>query len=533
LVQRKTQTAAYWQEQFKVSNKDIEFIYNGILESNRLIRLDEIATTLVKRHCDAEEIETRTELQRGKLYQPGKSYAPEEKIIFPQLDFALGTVQYTRAGSHPDYGAFTVLGVAFEKSPETREFVAEFEHTTALNIGDEQSLADMQGLMSPEELYQTYGHSIRPKVKETLDANDDFVEFHDQYFLRDLLADFHEGLFNIADAAIDINDGPLPVDALIGQMGLVDGQEITDVLRFTVSYQLNNDPRFEDVGPSGQISWYLERLKPPEARHLPRRLRADDDQSYDPDTFDSDQRTLLAELDDELTRPEDIPDISPNAKTATIVLNYPHWRVGSLPLTPKTQPFFPISHYNPVRIEFIDGRTGDPFPGWVVFDHKYVFGLDEWYKKNKLPVGAYLTIKRTDDPQRVIIDYQAIRAQRDWVRMASVANHQLTFRMNTQAISCKYDELMIIEDANPGAIDRIWLNAEERRTSLYDILCHVFPELSKLSPQSTVHTKTLYSAVNVVRRFSPGTIFTELNRHACFIPMNHAYWTFDPSLRED
>ncbi len=533
MAQRKTQTAAYWQEQFTVSSKDIEFIYNTILETNRLYDLAEIAIALIKRHCDAEEVETRTELQRGEIYQPSASYAIDEKIIFPQLDFALGTVRHTRDGSHPEYGSFKVLGVVFEGSNETREFVAAFDHPQALNIGDAQSLANIQGLLSPEELYQSYGDSIRPKVKHALDSHSDFVEFHDQYYLRDLLVDFHEGLFNIADAAIDINAGPLGVDALIEQMGLAGGQEITDVLRFSVSYQLDNDPRFDDVGPAGQISWYLERLEPPEAKHPPRRLQAGDQQPYDPDSFDDDLRAILADIDDELSESEDIPPTPPDAKSTTIVLNYPHWRVGSLPLTPKTQPFFPISYYNPVRFEFVDGRTGDAFPGWVVLNHKYVFGLEEWFRKNKLPVGAYLVIKRTDDPLRVIIDYQPTRAQRDWIRVASVVNHQLTFRMNTQAINCKYDELMIIDDANPAAIDRLWLNAEEKDLSLYDILCHVLPELSKLSPQSTVHAKTLYSAVNVIRRFSPGDIFRELNEYACFVPMNHGYWTFDPSLRRD
>jgi hypothetical protein len=531
LTQRKTQTAAYWQEQFTVSNQDIEFIYNQILETNRLFNLDEIATALVKRHCDAEELETRSELQRGKLYQPKDSYASDDKIVFPYLGFALGTVKYTRPGQHPEYGTFTVLGIAFENGDATREFVADFAHPHTLNIGDEQSLANLQGLMSPEELYRTYGDSIRPKVKEMLDTNGDFVEFHDQYFLRDLLVDFHEGLFNIADAAIDINNGPLGVAALIEQMGLAEDQEITDVLRFSVSYQLANDPRFDDVGPCGQTLWYLERLEPPEAHHPPRRLQAND-QTYDSSSFDKDLKTLLAEIDDETTHPEDIPASVPDAKRTTIVLNYPHWRVGSLPLTPKTQVFFPISYYNPVLLEFVDARTGDTFPGWVALNHKYVFGLDQWYKKNKLPVGAYITLKRTDDPMRVIIDYQATRAQRDWIRMAGVANYKLTFRMNTQPISCKYDELMIIGDATPEETDRLWLNAEEKNLPLFDILCHVFPELSKLSPQSTVHAKTLYSAVNVVRRFSPGVIFEELNYHTCFIPMKHGYWTYDPNLRD-
>ena len=73
LVQRKTQTPAYWQSQFTVSNKDIESIYNQILEENRIFKLDDIALTLVRRQCQAEELAARSEFQQGKLYQPKES----------------------------------------------------------------------------------------------------------------------------------------------------------------------------------------------------------------------------------------------------------------------------------------------------------------------------------------------------------------------------------------------------------------------------------------------------------------------------
>ena len=33
------------------------------------------------------------------------------------------------------------------------------------------------------------------------------------------------------------------------------------------------------------------------------------------------------------------------------------------------------------------------------------------------------------------------------------------------------------------------------------------PELTKLNPQGTVHAKSVYSAVNIIRRCPPGPIF--------------------------
>jgi hypothetical protein len=533
LTQRRTQTVQYWQEQLSLNEKDTEAIYQQILEYGSPIDLDNIALGLVRRRCNEEELEARSELQEGKLYRPNQSYEVNEKLVFPALNFALGTVLATRKGNHPEYGNFSVISVDFDsgKTPP-REFATNFEHNHPLNLVTEQSLTHLQGLLSPEEIYQTYRETIRAKVKSTLQANGDFVNFHGQYFLRDLLPEFHEGLFNIADAAIDINNGPLGIDALIEQMGLAENsQEISDITRFSVNYRLANDERFDDVGPAGQVLWYLDRMAPPEAHYPPRRLQSNG-RDYDSSQFDPDLLDLLAEIDDEATKPEDAGLADPKVEKATLVLNYPHWRVGTLPLTPKTQPFFATSTYNPVLFQFVDGRTGNSFPGWTVQEHNYVFGLGEWYKRNKLPVGAYITIKRTNDPMQVIVDYQSTRAQRDWVRMATYANNKLSFQMSPAAISCKYDELMIIGESNTTNIDTAWVRAEERNLPVYDILCDLFPELSKLNPQSTVHAKTLYSAVNVLRRAAPGVIFQELVAHRCFIPMNHGYWTYDPSLRD-
>ncbi|GAB4422998.1 MAG: hypothetical protein Kow0031_01300 [Anaerolineae bacterium] len=528
--QRKTQTAEYWKKQFQVSEKDIETVYQLILERNQPVSLDELAIFMVKQHCDAEELANRSELQNGKIYQPKDSYQPGETVIFPALEFASAEVLATREGRHPDYGSFNVISVRFSEGGQVREFASGFTQEHQLNAS-EQSLANLQGLQSPEQLYGQYRPTIAAKLQQKLADTNDFVRFQDRYYLRDGLPEFHEGLYNIADAAIDINQGPMAADALIEQMGLASGDEIGDILRFSVNYHLANDERFDDVGPTGQVLWYLDRIEPPEAHHPPRRLQAEP-QSYDISLLDDDLLDLIAEIDDELTDEEDVAPVDPDAKSVTLVLNYPHWRVGTLPLTAKTLPFFQTSVYNPVLIEFVDGRTGDTFPGWVVNQHGYVFGLDDWYSRNKLPVGAYISLKRTDSPNRVIVDYQATRTQRDWIRMVRAANRRLNFQMNPAAINCKYDDLMLISDAEPAEIDKLWVTAQERKTSIYQILCDVFPELSKLNPQSTVHAKTLYSAVNVVRRVSPGVVFQELVSHACFIPMNHGYWTFDSNLKD-
>ena len=41
---------------------------------------------------------------------------------------------------------------------------------------------------------------------------------------------------------------------------------------FSLNYALQEDTRFDEVGPAGQLLWYLRRLEPPEVLYPPRRL---------------------------------------------------------------------------------------------------------------------------------------------------------------------------------------------------------------------------------------------------------------------
>jgi len=530
LKQRRTQSPTYWQELFQVSSSDIEFITNRILEENRIFSLDEIGLLLVRHYCAVEEQEFIT-LQDGHLYQPKEHFEVGEKVMFAQMGFAAGKVTAVRPGKHPHYDKFSVMQVTFNESLPPREFVADFDYDHALNSGSALALTDGLGVLPPETIYETQRETIRATIKKNLDAHKEFIRFQDNYFLRDLLPDIQEGLFNIADAAIDIAGRPLPVDQMVEQMGLSENGHVTEMSRFLVNCRLAADSRFDDVGPKGQVLWYLDRLQPPEATAQPIRLQGKII-SYKTDSFDSGLQGLLAQIDDELTPIVEIATIDTTFKTISLTLTHPHWRSGTLPLTPKTQAFFPISYYNPVLFEFIDGRTGNSFPGWVVLQYNYVFGLEKWYRRNVLPVGTYLHLKRTNNPTQVVIDYEAVRSQRDWVRQATADGSRLIFRMNQEAIGCKYDELMMISEANPDKIDTLWQKIRDQKTPVFDLLCSMFPELSKLSPQSTVHVKTLYTAVNILRRTSPGEIFHELTTQPCFLGMEHGYWSYNPKLKD-
>ncbi len=531
MIQRKTQASTYWQEQFVVTADDIEYLYNLLLESNQPQPTDSLALALVQHHCQAEELAIRTEFQHGTLYQPQDGYQIGETLVFPRFDYAVATVVGQRPGYNPRYGDFSVIQVKFEVNGSVKEFVANFPHPHPLNLGKGQSLAEAEGLASPQTLYELYQDSVNLKLLEALKANEEFIYFRGRWFLKGLLAPIHAGHLNIAEAAIDIKEAPLPVEALLKEIDLpadipAKTQEVS------LNFVLHSDERFENVGPKGQVLWYLRRLEPPEAARMPRRLRVPDLPPFDLDYFDSELRRLMNDIDDEATDPALVHPPVSDAEMVMVTLNYPHRRAGTLPITPKTAPFFPEADNHHVRITFIEKRSGERMPGWVVSQDKYVFGLARWYAQNQLPAGAYISLHRTDDPLTVLVDYRPVRLKREWVRVAVPQDGRLGFQLLKQPITCEYDPLMIIDENDPVAIDVLWSHAEEHKKPILVVLRQIFPELAKLNPQGTVHAKTLYSGVNVIRRCPPGPIFHELSMHACFVPMGHGYWTYDPSIED-
>lgn len=523
MIVRETQTAAYWQE-FAVDDRDLDYLYGLFLEDERPRTSDDLTLALIRRRCEDEEALIKRELARGTLFQPKKSYEMGEQVVFPVLGYALASVVGVRPGRNPKYSDFEVIQVRFEGEEGTREFASKLDYHHRLNREEGELLEAEEELTSPLELYDQYGLDVRRKLLERLRLGDDFMSFGGEWFLKGLLAEIHEGLLNIAEAMLDVNGASLPAQELLQELDLP--TEISPTAQvFSLNYALTQDRRFDDVGNADQTLWFLRRLEPPEIMHLPPRL------SYSPVLYDrADLGDELlrweVEIDDELTELA-APDTEEEISSVTIVLNYPHRRVGSIPLTSKTESLFPRGDTERMMITLIDGRTGKRMPGWVIRQHKYVYGLKEWYDKNGLPVGAYIKLERTDDPLVIAVDYFPQRKKREWIRVATVAGGRLTFAMQMRSIGCEYDELMVMGENDPAEIDSLWMRAEEDGKPISELMRQIFPELAKLNPQGTVHAKTLYSAINMERRCSPGPILAGLANTASFMAVGDGYWIYD------
>jgi hypothetical protein len=88
---------------------------------------------------------------------------------------------------------------------------------------------------------------------------------------------------------------------------------------------------------------------------------------------------------------------------------------------------------------------------------------------------------------------------------------------------------MIVGTDYVAAVDALWRRGQSNQRQLTSMLATVVPELAAMNPQNTVHAKTIYSAVQLLRRTPPGPVFAELVRHPAFRAMGDHYWQFDSS----
>jgi hypothetical protein len=523
MIVRETQTPAYWQG-LAIDDQDLDYLYGLFLEDDSRPRTsDDLTLALVRSRCEREEALIERELARGTPFQPKDSYEVGEQVVFPIFSYALGSVVGVRPGHNPKYSDFEVIQVRFEGEEKTREFASKFGYPHKLNR-EEGELLEAEELVPPVELYDQYGSVVQRKLLERLQLSGDFVSFRDEWFLKGLLVEIHEGHLNIAEAMLDVKGMPLPAQELLQELDLP--TKIAPAAQvFSINYALAQDERFDDVGNDGQSLWFLRRLEPPEIIHLPPRLHYIPE-PYDRASLGGEMLRWEMEIDDEITGLA-IPSTGEEISSATIVLNYPHRRVGTIPLTSKAERLFPKGDTERMMITFIDGRTGKQMLGWVVHQHKYAYGLKGWYEKYDIPVGAYIKLEGTDDPLAIVVDYLPRPKKREWIRVATVAEGELAFTMQMRTIGCEYDELMILGEDDPAKIDALWVRAEEGGKSISALMRQVFPELAKLNPQGTVHAKTLYSAINVEKRCPPGPILAGLANMACFLAVGDGYWIYD------
>jgi hypothetical protein len=514
-------TSEYWTN-LQFTRQDVEFLHNYLFEHENPLTARELVSVFIDEHVRAERLATQRQREAGgKTYLPKDSYQVGDDLLFPSLDWKHGRVKAVRAGVNPEIGSFDVLTVDLDGGAE-RLFASNL---AAHNLND-QPVTVEDDEFDTEEIKRLYGSLIEKKLEAAFRVDDEIVRIAGRWFPRALLIDVNVGHLNLAEAVLDMAGGePLPTPALLKDVSLPEGVN-PKLAEFSLNLALQEDERFDEVGPAGQVLWCLRRLEPQEVQEVPLYLQYSPIE-FDRSVLDDQMLNLEAHLDDELSDPD--TDHGTDLKEVTISLIFPHLRAGTLPLSDRVRSLFPTAYESPrVRFTLVDGRTKKRMPGWVVREHRYVYGLREWYKANELMPGSLIRIQRSENPGEVIIEAKTYRATKDWVRTVIVgADGVLVFAMLKQPISAEFNDRMAFAIPSMGAVDQLWLQNNKR--PFEKLVADMIREMSKLTPQGHVHAQELYSAVNIVRRVPPAPLFALLSIKPEFIHVGDLHFRLGES----
>jgi len=513
----------YW-ETFELKDEDREFIYTYLLEIETPLTSPELLSALVNERIRQEKL--GIEKQRtsgGELYIPANTYQVNQDLVFPSFGWQHARVLEVRSGRNPDIGDFQVIQVKFDNQ-ETKEFASNFQDHI---LNEPQEISVTETSLNSNSVLANYGEKLLQIIDSDLSKNKEFVRIAGKWFPRTLLIDMNAGHLNLAEAILDMaGGGPLPTKALLEQVGLASSTN-SKLVEFSLDHALQEDPRFDEVGPAGEILWFLNRLEPEGVLQVPVYLRYQE-LEHDRTLLTKEMLDLERKLDDELS-----PIIGkyPTPNEVQLTLTYPHWRAGTLPLTARINHLFPTAYEAPrIRFRLVDGETSQKFAGWVARKNHYVYGLQDWYKSHALIPGSLIWVKRGKIPGEVIVQCDSQRGSREWVRTVLVGSDGgIVFAMLKQIVTAAYDERMAIAIPDPDGLDVAWKQIQKEHIPFEKIVVNTVRDLAKLNPQSHVHASELYAAVNIIRRCPPGPILALLASRPWFIHVGDLHYRFDDS----
>ena len=514
----------YWNS-FSISKEDIDFINNYLFENEIPRTARELAPLLFEERIQKEkQLVLQKQKNRGKAYLPIEKYSVGEKLVFPNLDWQEGTITAVRPGVNPNVGEFDVLDVEFD-GHQTRQFAGNlFDHK--LNKASE--IEEAEGDSEIEGLLNLFATSIETKLLQALIEDDGLVRIAGRWFPKALLIDISLGHLNLAEAVLDEAQGtPLTTSAILKQLDMV-GDTNSNLLEFSMNYALQEDKRFDEIGPAGEILWCLERLEPEGVRTKPAQL------VYVPIDYDRSVLTdelleLEMELDDELS---DLSSDEDTQKEAIVSLTYSHWRAGTLPVSNRVNPHIPFAYESErIRFTLVDEKTNDEIPAWVVRKGRYVYGLKEYYDRCGLIPGSLISLRKSNKLGIVLIDAKTRRPKKEWVRTVLVGRDGgIVFAMLKQNISADFNERMVAAVPDIAGLDTAREQFAKSKKSFEESVISIMRDLTKLNLQGHVHAQELYSALNIVMRCPPGPLFSLLATRDTFIHVGDLHFRLEETI---
>ena len=511
---------AYW-ESLEINKKDIEFLYSYLLEKETPLSSKTLAEALIRERIRSEKERLEKKQQNnGDIYLPKMEFSVGEKVQFPAMNWTNGEVVEVREGNNPQQPELMVITVDLGNG-QTKQFAANLEDHPLNQLTTPQEDSSHE---SDQHIIEGFRDVITEKLEEILDENKDLVRIGATWFPKSLLITFNVGHLNLAEAVLDMEEGgPLGADTLLEQIE-IETDDPQELVKFSFNYALLEDPRFDEVGPSGEVQWFLNRLEPEYVRERPIEL------IFEPFDYD---RTVLSEdmikaeqrMDDELVKAITESHQKSASGEVKIVLNYPHWKTGSMPITSQTHSFFPTAIESPrVKFKLID-HHGDEISAWVVRPFSYVYGLRDWYQELELMPGSIINIQHGKQPGEVLIRPEKKRSNREWIRTLLIgADGGIVFAMLKQTITADFNERMAIAVPATEVLDALWQKRAKNPWPLKQDILNIMRELAKLNSQGQVHSIELYAALNCIRRCPPGIVFSTLASNPEFSAVGDLYY---------
>ncbi|NPA07091.1 MAG: hypothetical protein GXO54_06790 [Chloroflexi bacterium] len=513
----------YWDD-FRLTDEDLEFLAQYLTERGEPLPATDLAEALIRERIRRERTRIENERQQSDgIYMPREHYNVGQVLLFPLLGWRKGRVVAVRPGRPPEgFPNFSVLRVQFEDGSE-REFVMDYpDHPLNQHPwGYDEALDESRVL-------PRYRDHVAQVIEETLERSDEFVSGARRWFPRGLLPDITPVHLNLAEAVLYTykDQGPQPTRTILQAIDDLPADDPLAVLALDLAMQ--KDPRFDEVGPLGEVLWYLREYEPEGVRETPPWL-VYTPIAYDQDKIPPELVDLEVHLGDELSPPEIQARMAQEVADqdeVSWVLIYPHWRAGTLPLSGRLQHLFPTARgAERVYFTFVDADTGQRFPGWVVRPGRYVFGLGAWYRRKNLFPGARVWVRRGTAPGEVVVHARTHRPNRVWVPVARAdEQNRLHIRRHAVALGAAFEDRMVFVVPDPDALDRIWERLQREKVPLENLLVSFMKELMKLSQQGYVDAMELYAALNLVRRCPPGPIFALLATRPWFEHVGDTYY---------
>ena len=427
-----------------------------------------------------------------------------DRLVFPALDSQAGQVTAVRAGLNPEYGDFQVIDVELNGGRK----MAFAGMLTGHPLNEVPLPGEQDPDFNPEIVLSRYGSALQEVLDEALLQSGDLVRIAGAWFPRSLLVDISGGHLNLAEAVLEEkNGGPLTTRALMEQLEL-DLDADPQLVEFSLNLALDEDSRFDEVGPAGVTLWFLREMEPDDIRETPVFLRYNP-----PDQPVQINQDFLGLFEDDLfDELEEWDSSDESADSICISLSFPHWRAGTLPLSKSLRAMFPTAYEAPrIQFTFVDGQDGKTFDGWVARPQKYISGLGDWYRRNDLMPGSLVTVERTTKAGQIKVSYEKSRQNKEWLKTVLVGTDQgVVFAMLKHPIAASFNDRMAVAVPDVDAIDTLWTARAYQKEPFEKTILRVMRELSKLNPQGQVHAQELYAAVNVVRRCPPGLVLHTL-----------------------